>query len=189
MKRLDQGVNNLYPTPVYLTTISKEDCEDLLASVMQNELVINPNGDDSSLILKKIPRLREIAKEKFSEYLKIVYGLDFNNYKFNMKAWLAGSRGGYSMETHNHAGSPFIAVFYIMSECQDHGGEIVLTDPRTNANRGYTLEFQPQFSPTIHTPATGDVLIFPGFLYHHVRQYTSTLRIAIPVDLFLYTDD
>lgn len=189
MTKLAQGLNYLYPTPVYLSKISTKDCEDLLTSVMQNELVVNPDGDDSSLILKKIPKLRELAEQKFSEYLESVYGLSLNDYKFHMKAWLTGSKGGYSMETHNHAGSPFIAVFYVMAECQDRGGEIVLTDPRINANRGYSLEFQPQFAPTVHAPETGDVLIFPGFLYHHVRHYNSTLRIAIPVDLFLYHND
>lgn len=189
MKRLDQGVNNLYPTPVYLSTISKEDCESLLTSVMQNEIVSSPSDDDSSEIVKNIPKLKQLATEKFSEYLRLVYDMDLNDYHFKFKAWLTGSMGGYSMETHNHAGSPFVAVFYVMCEHTDKGGELVLTDPRTNANRGYTLEFQPQFQPTVHMPKTGDVIIFPGFLYHHVRRYDATLRLAIPVDLFLYDDD
>jgi hypothetical protein len=178
MKRLDLGFNNLYPTTVYLSKISKEDCETILTG-----------DDEASLIIHKIPRLKELAEEKFGEYLEKVYDIDIHDYHFKFKSWLTGNGGGYSMDTHNHAGSPFVAVFYIMAEHEDRGGEIVFSDPRTNANRGYTLEFQPQFKPTVHMPQTGDVVIFPGFLYHHVRRYDANLRIALPVDLFLYDHD
>jgi Putative 2OG-Fe(II) oxygenase len=189
MKRLDLGFTNLYPTTIYLSKISKEDCETILTGVMSNEVVTSPGDDEASVIIHKIPRLKELAEEKFAEYLDKIYGISLYDYDFKFKSWLTGNSSGYSMDTHNHAGSPFIAVFYIMAEHDDRGGEIVFSDPRTNANRGYTLEFQPQFKPTVHMPQTGDVIIFPGFLYHHVRRYDSTLRIALPVDLFLYDHD
>ena len=31
-----------------------------------------------------------------------------------------------------------------------------------------------------------DFMIFPSFTYHHVNPYYSTLRICVPVDLYLY---
>ena len=36
------------------------------------------------------------------------------------------------------------------------------------------------------TPRTGDYMIFPSFTYHHVNPYYSSLRICVPVDLYLY---
>ena len=41
------------------------------------------------------------------------------------------------------------------------------------------------FEPIEFLPQTGDVIIMPGFVYHAVRNYTSSLRLALPVDLFI----
>ena len=71
-------------------------------------------------------------------------------------------------------------------EEQDQGGELVIHDPRVNANRGFDLnKFKHFFSPIEHTPSTGDVLIMPGYVYHSVRQFHSSLRMAVPVDIFI----
>jgi len=90
------------------------------------------------------------------------------------------------MQSHNHSGSPFISVFYIYADDEkDVGGELILNDPRTNANRGYSEDFQKIFQSIKHKPITGDVLVFPGYVYHAVNPFMSNLRVAIPVDLFL----
>jgi hypothetical protein len=189
MKKLDHGVNQLWPSPVYKTSITKEDCESLLTMCLESQNIVDPDGDATSNLIETSDLLKRIANEKFSEFFKEVYSIDLENYNVLYKAWLTGSTNGYSMETHNHSGSPFVAVFYVLSEHTEKGGELVITDPRTNANRGYTADFMEQFSPLVFKPTTGDVIIFPGFLYHHVRAYNSKLRIAIPVDLFFYNEN
>jgi len=73
-----------------------------------------------------------------------------------------------------------------MCNAQDKGGEIIFTDPRQNANRGYDNCFQEWFKPLKITPTCGDIVVFPSYLYHYVTTYQSNIRIALPVDLFLF---
>ena len=129
--------------------------------------------------------LKQIAEEKFREYLSLVFEKNLDDYYYKLSAWLTGSSGGYSMDLHNHSGSPFVSVFYLMCEEQDAGGELVIQDPRVNANRGYLPDFQDHFKPVEFIPTTGDVIIMPGYLYHSVKVYKSAMRFAVPVDLLL----
>ena len=89
------------------------------------------------------------------------------------------------MPKHNHSGSHLSAVFYLLCE-EKNGGNIVLHDPRTNANRGYIDEFQSMFEKIKFTPSSGDVLIFPSFLYHNVETFNGKMRLAMPVDLTIH---
>ena len=89
------------------------------------------------------------------------------------------------MPKHNHSGSHLSAVFYLLCE-EKNGGNIVLHDPRTNANRGYVDDFQSMFDKVRFTPSSGDVLIFPSFLYHNVETFNGKMRLAMPVDLTIY---
>ena len=188
-KNLEYGLNWLYPTPVHLSKISEADCAELLTTCFKYENAAAPENSDKSDLIRHSPLLRKLATEKFDEYLKTVFDVSLHDYHYKLKAWMTGSRDGYSMDTHNHSGSPFVSVFYVLSEQKNAGGELVLTDPRVNANRGYQNEFIRPFDPTVFMPDTGDVVIFPGYLYHHVRRFDSKLRIAIPVDLFLVDGD
>lgn len=189
MKKLGNGLNLLWPTPIYKTKISEKECETLFNLFMTNQILKSSDNDTNMDLIKKSNDLKRIAHSKFKEFFKQAYNEDIEKYNTVYKAWITGTNSGYSMETHNHAGSPFVAVFYILSEPDDMGGELVLTDPRTNANRGYRGNFLKQFSPMEFKPETGDVIIFPGFVYHHVKTYHSKLRVAIPVDLFFYNND
>jgi hypothetical protein len=191
------GFNALWSTTVYH---GKIDNHDLLESVIKDILVNFPiSGTQKSLgenniLLEGIESLKIFEKEviynTFEQYLNQVYNLsisDYTGHKF--QAWLAGFGMGYQVSNHNHYGSQISGVFYILSEESDRGGSIVFTDPRTNANRGYDKNFQKNFSSESFQPSTGDFLIFPSYLYHHVNSYYSSLRIAMPVDLFLFDED
>jgi hypothetical protein len=89
------------------------------------------------------------------------------------------------MPVHNHAGSPISSVFYLMNEEQQAGGELVLMDPRHNANRGYQEQFKPMFENQYYAPKSGEFTMFPGFVYHHTLPFKGKIRLAMPVDLFL----
>jgi hypothetical protein len=181
---LNAGNNLLWSTPVYKTNIDSARCEQLVSDLMLTENLADPSGDALSNLIAN-PTLAKLAKEKYSEFFRDVYNVDINSLDYEFKAWLTGTKGGYSMETHNHTGAQFVSVFYILSEETNAGGEIVLQDPRFNANRGFNNIFVKEFESVVHKPKTGDVLIFPGYVYHFVRQYTSQLRLAIPVDIFI----
>ena len=194
---MDKGLNNLWPTTVLYDKIQDEQ---LMGEVV-NEIftkfdIANPPSDLGAYSIFDegsgvLARFRdEIALPAFGRYMQEVYNEDLDSYKGNfVKAWITGSTSGYNMAKHNHSGSQLTAVFYVLAEHTENGGHLVLTDPRSNANRGYPTELQGQFQPVIITPKTGDFLVFPSFLYHHVTTYYSNFRLCIPVDLTLGRDE
>lgn len=188
---LKSGINNFWATPIYKTSITKEQCESLIQSVMLYENIDTPQSDfnDDISLTQTIPLLHDIAYEKYKEFFSTAFNLDIDDFNFNFKSWLTGSKDKYYMDLHNHAGSPWVAVIYILAEETEEGGEVVAYDPRANANRGFSKEFKFMFEPVEFLPQTGDVIIMPGFVYHAVRVYDSNLRLAIPVDLLDFTSN
>ena len=133
---------------------------------------------------------QKVALPLFDNFLKDSLGKDISCWKdFKLKGWLTGTGKNYSSIPHNHKGASLSAVFYIFCEEIDRGGEIYFTDPRQNSNRGYDNQFSSWFESLSFTPKSGDVVIFPSFLYHYVATYRGNIRIAMPVDLFLYTNE
>ena len=183
---LKSGLNYNWSTPIYKTSINCVELSSLLNQVMNTENVSTPQSDfnDGSLT-DRIPLLKTLAEIKYTEFFKDALGMDLKDFDYGFKSWLTGSKNGYSMDIHNHSGAPFVSVIYLLAEEQNQGGELVMYDPRTNANRGFNSEFQHMFSPIEHMPQSGDVLIMPGYVYHSVRQYYSSLRLAVPVDIFI----
>jgi len=179
---LKSGLNNSWATPIYKTSITQDECTSLLNEIMKTENIVKPQSDfsDGSLT-DRIPLLKTLADIKYAEFFKEALEMDLNDFEYDFKSWLTGSTNGYNMDIHNHSGAQFAAVFYLLAEEQDQGGELVIHDPRVNANRGFHTKFKHFFNPIEHTPSTGDVLIMPGYVYHSVRQFHSSLRMAVPV--------
>lgn len=188
---MELGFNNFWPTQILYKKFSDTE----LLSDMLNFAISNKNSSINSeisggegilnskdSIIKKFKDTEVIPA--FQEYLKLI-NVDIGMCEMDFRGWIAGDSGLYSSSYHNHGGASFSSVFYICCEEKDKGGEIVFHDPRTNANRGYLQICQPLFAPIDHSPNTGDILVFPSYLYHHVNTYFSKLRIAIPVDMFI----
>lgn len=182
-------VKEMWPTQIGFGTFESED---LVQHILLNYDMQSPPSelqgynifDDDSAIMTKF---KEAVTDAFNQYLKSTLGKELDDwYDYEMKAWITGHGENYSMTIHNHSGAQLSGVFYVMAEDPNHGGDIVFSDPRANANRGYDEWFNPMFDKLRHQPKTGDYVIFPSFTYHHVNPYYSTLRICIPVDLFLY---
>ena len=82
---------------------------------------------------------------------------------------------------HQHSGSLISGVFYVFAE----DGELILHDPRLNAQRGYPNVMQDYFKPVRLQPKMGDIIIFPSFLQHEVpNNNTKTTRVLMPFDVF-----
>ncbi len=194
---INEGINSLWPTTVIKDTIKDQE---LLGNVI-NELfsmydLENPPSDirqenifdTDSKIIQKFKD--DVVIPAFSRYLKEVFKLDIKDYPgSSIRGWIAGYSKGYYMNTHNHSGSHISAVFYLLADNQADGGAIVFDDPRVNANRGYPQEIQPMFRSIEYQPNSGDLLVFPCFLYHWVTPYYDRFRLAIPVDFNLLLDD
>ena len=183
---LKSGLNNCWATPIYKTSITKDECSTLVNQIMETENISTPQSDFSEgSLTDRIPLLKTLAEIKYTEFFRDALEMDLEDFSYDLKSWLTGSTNGYNMDIHNHSGAQFAAVFYLLAEEQDQGGELVIHDPRNNANRGFGSKFKHFFNPIEHTPSTGDVLIMPGYVYHSVRPYHSSLRMAVPVDIFI----
>lgn len=188
---MELGLNSFWSTQVLYKKFSDTS---LLAELI-NFAITNKSLSANSEVFgrKGILNFNDPLIEKFKnseivpavqDYLKI-HNVDIGNYEMMFKGWITGSSNYYSAGYHNHSGAALSSVFYICCEEKDAGGEIIFHDPRTNANRGYIENFNHLFKPVEFVPQTGDILVFPSFLYHQVNTYFSKLRLAIPVDMFL----
>jgi hypothetical protein len=181
-------VKSLWPTDVGFSKFEVDGLFDHIFIKYDLSKSVEVNGgnifEDKSAVMKKFKKL---VYEKFDQYLIKSIDKSISDYSsYDMKAWITGDGKNYNMPKHNHAGSQLSAVFYIMVEEPLSGGEIVFSDPRSNCNRGYDDWFFPLFENFSYSPKSGDCIIFPSFLYHHVNQCYSNLRVCVPVDLYLH---
>ena len=184
-----EGFNSLWPTIILKDTITDK----LLLDDITNYTLIKYGQDNKVSADIKNENLfdddyynnfkNNIVIPSFEKYLQKNIGINLKDKKYKLRAWLTGYGVSYSMPKHNHSGSHFSAVFYLLSEDKHLGGSLVINDPRFNANRGYTPDFKPWFDKEIFSPKTGDILIFPSFTYHSVDTYYGKLRLAMPIDL------
>jgi hypothetical protein len=194
---MNKGFNQLWPTTLLYDCVEdKELLERVISEIYTEFDMTKPPSDFGELNIfdngsKVLTEFKEkIVIPSFDKYLREVYNVRLDDYKgYNVKGWITGNVEGYTMASHNHSGSHLTSTFYVMAEDTHSGGHIVFTDPRSNANRGYPSEMQAPFKPLTHRPSSGEFMIFPSFLYHHVTTYYSNFRLCIPVDLFLNTDD
>ena len=183
-------IQNLWATPI---DHDKFHVDGLFEHILTTYDMSNPPGDLNDYNIfeegsKPLNVLEQVAYANFKKYIQKSYNVNIDDYQSKMKGWITGHGKHYSMTIHNHSGAQFSAVYYVMAEQSDQGGALVLSDPRTNANRGYDDKFQPHFGRHHIQPETNDYVIFPSFLYHHVDPYYSQFRIAIPIDLYLFED-
>ncbi len=182
----------MWPTPVYLGKIEDTTLlEQMLQSMFLSVDLDSPASDFQDFdILKDGPKEFLQFREKvvypaFTDYMKTL-GYDINEFEdVNIRSWITGIRNGYMIPIHNHSGASFSAVFYLLCENNKDGGELIMMDPRTNANRGYKDPFKEMFASESYLPKSGEFVIFPSYLYHHTLPFTGNMRIAMPVDLFL----
>ena len=189
-------MQNLWPTPFLKTRISDETRSELLDYLLVTQDIFNSSGesinrnilDDDCELIQNFNH--NVVLPVFDSFLKESLGKSISCWKnYSLKGWLTGSGQNYVSSFHNHKGAVLSSVFYLLCEENDVGGEIYFTDPRQNSNRGYDNQFSPWFEPLSFIPKSGDVAIFPSFLYHYVATYRGNIRIAMPVDLFLYTNE
>lgn len=189
--KLKYGINDLWPTQVLKGQIEEEQLTKVCNTIFTEMDLDKPKGDFQDYdVLKEGPdQLKEfknrVVVPAFENYLNSM-GKSLNDFpSYRMRSWITGVKNGYMIPIHNHSGSHFSGVFYLFCEEQDKGGEFVAVDPRANANRGYLDEFKPLFENLVYQPSSGEYLIFPSFLYHHTNVFNGSIRLAMPVDLFL----
>lgn len=186
-------IQNLWSTPFLQTKMGNDICDRMVQTLLQEYDLSNAPSDFGSINILDNPH--EVIQEfkniivypAFNTFLNTTLNKNIDDWRgHKTHGWIAGHGNGYSLTHHNHRGSQLSAVFYMMCDSNDKGGQIVFTDPRQNANRGYDTPFQEWFKPLEIIPQSGDMVVFPSYLYHYVTTYQSNIRIALPVDLFLF---
>jgi hypothetical protein len=121
--------------------------------------------------------------ERYAHFLQKHYQLELEDFKYDIRKWDTTPESGYWMAPHNHGHSHFTSIYY---DCiSGEGGELLLHDPRNNANRGYPQEFGNQFAPYILQPKTGTTIIFPSYIYHTAAPFRGIVRKAIVTEIQL----
>lgn len=193
---MNKGLNNLWATPMMYDSMNNEQLRNEVCNYLfQNENSFSASEEfgetdilnDGSEVLDRFKN--QIVLPAFDNYLQQTIGKSISDWgDHRLKGWLTRVNKDYSLAYHNHSGAQVSAVFYLMAEELQSGGTIVFTDPRQNANRGYDDKFSQMFKHAVIQPKSGDFVVFPSFLYHYVTTYQSCLRIAMPIDLFLFKE-
>jgi len=178
-------IHNAWSTPIEHTSSHIEGLVDHILTYADTTKINYTILEDDS---KPINELKQIAYDNFKKYVNKCFGVDIDKYHTQMKAWVISPTGSYTHQIHNHMGAMFSSIYYVLADEQNIGGEIKFHDPRGNANRGYDENFKHHFEDKIILPKTDDVLIFPSFLYHSVNPFSSGIRIALPIDLYLFQE-
>jgi predicted 2-oxoglutarate/Fe(II)-dependent dioxygenase YbiX len=182
---------NLWQTSVLIEDVTDTELLDYTINYLlmnKDTLVGKESADDSLLEKPEMQRVKnDIFKPAFNSYLNQTLNKNIDDWHgHKMNGWLVSYAQGQALNYHNHRGSQLSSVLYLIADDSESGGEIVFTDPRQNANRGYDLSFQEWFAPLKHKPVCGQIVVFPSFLYHYVTTYQSNIRLAVPTDLFLF---
>jgi hypothetical protein len=191
---MNSVIKNLWPTEVMFGKLKSEDIEDVsqelltnidLVSTSAEILYTNLVGDNFDLpVLKKF--LKDHVVPAFEKYCGEVFDYELQSGKFKLKARANCGADKYSVGFHNHSGAQLSAVFYFIAENTAHlGGKFNFHDPRFNANRGIISEFRFKHNDYQFMPASGDFIIFPSYLYHSITTFHGTMRLIMPVDLYI----
>lgn len=180
-------IKNMWSTPMGFGKMPEEFSHELANTVMQigDRNILNNILEFDHDIIRKFKS--DYVVPSFNNFLKNSLGKCITEWGggYRLHGWTVSYNADTSMDLHNHRGSQLSAIFYLM--CGNAGGVVRFTDPRFNANRGYDPSFVEWFQPIDYAPSSGDIVVFPSFVYHSVSTYRDNVRIAIPVDLFLYT--
>lgn len=192
-------VTNYWPTPIYHTNIGDvEFMKQLLPLVIELNIKYHPkfadvNRTDTESLQEVFARLRDegnpIMVQLFSlleEHSRAFYseGFGINSIRTVIKPWGQVYYQNESLPYHNHE-SVLTGVLYLTVP----GAEVHFHDPRGNASRNYPREFDDiGFFDTLKLlPKTGDIVIFPSYLFHSVMtNFSKYPRVVIPFDVFAH---
>ena len=171
---------DLWPTKISKFKWNDEYC---LGNVVNDVILKFPDGvgDDEKPDIDEYPELEpahQFITTCVDEFLKEHFPKQAT---FSFNWWVHVYKQGATHHIHNHLGSQFTGILYLATP--PVGGELVLHDPRGNANRGYNTNLNHMFDPVVLQPEAGDLFIFPSFVWHNVET-VKDLRICMPFDVW-----
>ena len=77
---LKLGINDCWSTPIFKTQITLNQCEELVQEILLNASIMKPQAEyDSGSLTDKIPLLKDLAIEKYTEFFKEVFDSNLND--------------------------------------------------------------------------------------------------------------
>ena len=126
-------------------------------------------------------KYKEYVRQYVDQYIKQVFDLDDLDYY--VKTFLVTNEIHTRTTLHNHQGAFISGVVYI--NVDEDSGALIMHDPRFNACRSQPPEITKMFQPVEILPKSGDIIIFPSFVYHETHISKSSVpRILIPFDVY-----
>jgi len=178
-------IKSLWPTKILCTNINDTKAVNsafsyLVSNYTSDDMPSNYRGNslaDNELLVAETKPIIDYIRSQVEYYLNTVW-----EYKkeYSLKVYATNHK---KVAVHNHSGAQLSGVFYL---CVPEG-DLVLYDPRYNANRGYPTPVRDIEFP-IHTLAVteGDCVVFPSFLWHEsTPNSTTTPRIIMPFDVWI----
>lgn len=125
------------------------------------------------------------CEQVYKDYLEHVWNTDLAVFEHEIRKWDTTSDTGYWMTSHNHGQSQLTSIHY--THIDGLGGDLIIQDPRANANRGWPQELAHNFQPMVVQPQAGMTVTFPSYCYHLVSPFYGTTRAAQVSELQLWS--
>jgi uncharacterized protein (TIGR02466 family) len=186
-------MNHITLFPTILGVYNVEDFESINKDVLAVEgLTENKfhfrNYNDLWEYKDKFPGLQKLYDEFLKNaavYANACYGLDYKPEYFTVLEGWATSLKNDSEEfrIHNHRLTDLACVYY--ANVSDDSGDIEFYDPR--GGLGFvSLDSAKPYNVYRYRPKTGQMILFPGWLLHVIRQNKSDVnRISVATNIKL----
>jgi len=158
------------------------ECED------QNNLV--KTSINKHLFNEKIELT--VVKDQINHYAcKFIDEIICVDNEFEMvQSWVSKTRPGEEHPTHAHQGAIFSLVYYV--ECEE--SEFRFNYQQNFLTKGFNFEYNIKnlnifnSQEVTYKPRTGDILIFPGWVYHKAKNLGNKDKYIIGANYFIRGD-
>ena len=193
-----QNVHNAFPTPIGVFEVpNAAEINPVLERVIlereqagEGIVASNRGGWQSKADMLEwgVPEVQDLAESVWwaaAHLMGHVAKAQRFNVKQSIQMWANVNRAGQYNQFHNHADCHFSGAYYVKmgdfaGEKVKGSGNIEFFDPRGAVN---VMNYGPKSDFGAHiafTPKEGQLLLFPGFLYHGVNAFQSEqTRISI----------
>ena len=190
----------IFPSPIYRIEnpagVNREDIENVCREIKEldgGRTYTNRHGWQSNDLID-LDYNRSLIDTLFDTCIDVSKTISKNtgvssSYNHSIGAsWINinDKEGDYNI-SHCHPGSYLSFVYYV--KCREDSGDIVFCDPRIGhaANMlNYDRLTEVNAIEMNITPNQGELIVFPGWLYHYVTQnMSSETRISIAINIVL----
>ena len=184
----DYKIDRIFPYPVLHTNIGRLLTDEEIRSVEshrpdQVKNTGNTISKDTYILNHSLPKIKEFIIKNLDIIKQEVIVPRFELELYITQSWINWTESTQYHHQHNHSNSYLSGVFYFYAD----NDKINLKSPKPDFISIPTTQ-KNEFNSTMHTchVNTGDLVIFPSELYHHVDMVKSEkCRTSIAFNVFV----